>query len=242
MLIGFIAAILAVVIALVAYITVASIDPEAEEADDAALGLLVMVGTIACVTLLLLIISFILIIVGIVNFNQGKNEFPGKHPGSVTAGTIFFILWLIMFFGSIVAPFMLFSFSGDVEEVWDNIRNTIIITAVLSFLSILFMGLMYVFLVKDIGLPADVKILWIGFFLFIISGIISVALAFLLLPGDVGDLSSSELQTLSSGADAVRGFGGVAQIIGFILFFIAYKHTLTGLQTGQIQPGGMPPR
>ncbi len=240
-----IALFLTFIIAVISYITISSIDFDEKSDVDTAMDTLIMIGTIACVALLLLIIHLIMCLIGMVNILRGRAEFPGKHPGSASVGAAFTILYVIFFILTLLLPFLfvfMIDFTGTPKDVWDSIRMWTMIIVVISLLTNLFMGLMYVFMIKEIAQPSIKKLLWVGFILLIMAGIISLAVTSIALSIDVGDLSSSELQALSSGADAASNIGSIASIIGVILLFICYWKTLKSLQIGELQPStGLPP-
>ena len=161
------------VIAIIALITIPSIaSGSSESAIDSAIGMLIMIATIACVLVILALLAFIFFILGIINFNQGKYEFPANHTASVKMGLIFFILAIIMYIIAIIVPFTFgYGIGSDVEKMWDSIRTQAIISAVISMLSGIFVGLMFIYMIKEIAAESDKKLLWLGFLLILIGGI-----------------------------------------------------------------------
>jgi MFS family permease len=238
-------ALLGFVIALIAMITLPSIaSGSAEDAVSGAIGMLVMVATLACIVLLLALLALIFFLIGIYNFNNGKNEFPGRHTSSVNMGLIFFLLVIVMIIAQIAVPFMIgFSVAADVDEMWEGVRTRAITGAVIGMLSSIFMGLMFMFMIKEIAPPTEQNKLKLGFLLVMIGGVISVVITFIMLPSDVGDLTTSEVNSISSGATSISSLGGIVGFIGYIFFLLAYKSTLKGFEMGQIQPeaGAAPP-
>ncbi len=229
----FLMALIGFIIALITVIAVFS----ATEGDfeSSAFGLGAALVGLGCILLLIMVLVFIFIIIGCVNFSQGKREFPGKHSTSVTLGIVFFVLWIIMFICMFIIPIVMIvsaGLSGDIS----SLGSVILIIAVLSFLASLFIGLMYLFMIKEIALPVDRKLLMIGFILLIISGIISISIVAVVTTLDIGDLTTDQAQSISS---SIQNIGAIASLIGYVLFLIAYRHTLKAIEAGQIKPTGM---
>jgi MFS family permease len=213
-----------------------------DEAVEAFFGLLIILGTVACIAILILIAVLVFLIIGSINVNSGKHEFSQRHSSSVNIGILFFVLTIVAVIAGIVVPIMMMpsSFTTDMQESWDSIRNRALVQAVISLMTWVFGALMYTFMIKEISLPEDKGKLSIGFLLILIGGIISVVVTVALLPDKITDLSSDELAALATGAGFYQYMGSIVAFIGLIFFLLAYSHTLSAMRKGQIVPSGAP--
>jgi hypothetical protein len=230
------------IIALMAIPTITSAD-SAEDAINSAIAMLVGIVMIACVLLVLLLLTLIFFILGIINIYSGKNEYGPAHASSVGKALIFFILAIVIFLVSVgmSATFGTSWDTRDVQEIWEGIRNQAIISAVLGLLSAIFMGLMFKFSIDAIAPESDKKFLNIGLIMLIIGGIVSIAITFIMLPADIGDVSYNDITSVSSSATQVTQLGSIVSFIGYIMFFLAYQHTHNAIRSGALRPAGAPP-
>jgi MFS family permease len=244
LLILLISVLLAFIVAIIAIASLYSVITGTPTESDISgiMGILLIIGIIACVMLIMLLISFIFVIIGLVKFNQGKNEFSPEHAKSVGLGTFFFILWIIFIALNFVVPFIFGpSIFADPDAALESQRNSAVIGSVLSLLGIIFSGLMLQYMVKEIAPESDKKLMMFGLILFIVAGVISLAITIVFLPSAVGDMTTEEVIQLSSGSGAIQSIGGIMQVIGLALFVLAYRNVLSGFQAGRIQPSYAPP-
>jgi MFS family permease len=238
-------ALLGFVIALIVLSVLPSL-VDTDSAGDAFTGAIALAATIiliACVVVILTLLVIIFFILGIINFNSGKREYSPTHTSNVNKGLIFFLLAIIMVFLGIGLSANTGVTVSDVDEYIETARNSALISGVFSLLSGVFMGLMFMFMVKGIAHESDGKLLNIGLIMLIIGGVISMALVFIMFPTEVGDVSDADAITIASTAGYVGYLGGIVSFIGYIMFFMAYNHTHKALASGQVRPsgGGGPP-
>ena len=225
-LIGIIITILAFIIALIAFSILNSVGYDYNKLSNIIVGSLFILTSVACASLILILLSIAFLVNGIIHFNQGKKKFSKRHSKNVIIGTIYFILWLIIAFSSFAIQFLYFdSQINSAQDNWEFMRGKIILTSLLSLIATTFLGLMYVLMIRKSAVTNDRRILWIGFILFLLSGILSVIVVIYMLPVSIEDISSNELENLRIIGETVRGFGDILLIIGYILFLLAYYHT-----------------
>ncbi|MDG6220411.1 MAG: hypothetical protein QCI38_03060, partial [Candidatus Thermoplasmatota archaeon] len=147
----------------------------------------------------------------------------------------------------IVVPiFLAFNAIGSVQQasmqqMWSDIRNSAVIQAAIGMMFSLFLALMFYMMIAGIALPGDKSKAKLGVVMFLLSGIMSIVVVLLVLPENMANvnMTAADLQNLTSASY----MGYAVQIVGYVLFFLAYMGVKKGMDGGAIKPGGaMPPQ
>ena len=198
--------------------------------------------TLGCAVTILMILYVVLLIMGILSFRSGKNEFGGKHSSSVSKGVFSFVLVILSIVAGILitaimmSSLIMASLNNDEERLWSLMRGyAILLSLVFSLLLNTFLGLTYTFMVKEIAPEDKRKFLYAGLFMFILAGLVAfLVTSFMLpqhMPADMSDMGSA-----SSNARNISNIGSLLSIIGVVLFIIPYKALLDGIKSLKILP------
>ncbi len=243
LMLGLIMVLLAIVTAIAAFATLSAVSAGNAVGGIAAAGTII---ALACGIVLIGLLILIFFILGVVRLNRGKNEYPEPHPSSVKKGMLFFVLWIVMFFVGIAVPFImapsvLSVTTANMNDIFASIRNIALVGAVIGLLSSLFLALMFKFMIEGVAQESEKAKTKIAVILFVVSGLLSVVLTFMLFPADASSLTTQDVVNLSTNATSIDGIGGIVSIIGYIFLVIAYKRTLSNLERGIVgQSAPMP--
>jgi uncharacterized BrkB/YihY/UPF0761 family membrane protein len=188
-------------------------------------------------------VIFILWLLGFITMVSAREEYGPVHAKKVMMALMCFILFIIFFAMTIVVPIMSVGTmigDPDVEDVWDDIRGMIIITATMSFLSTVFLSLTWVFLIIELAADNIKKLLWIGFIINVVASLVALIIVIMMLNVDVTDWDLDQVSALSNMADLTRAIS----IVGFIIFAFCYWKTYNRVKNREIMPvapPGMPP-
>ncbi|MGQ9583553.1 MAG: hypothetical protein ACUVV6_08605 [Thermoplasmatota archaeon] len=186
---------------------------------------------------LLALLAFILFIIGLIKFYQGKDEFGPVHAKNFQMAIIFLILGIVIpFVGNIFSPGN--SMTTKLEDLYSSMRVSLILSAVLSLVGAIFMTLSLINFVKAFIVEEASKFR-LGQMLIIIGpiiGIIAVAAMTMQTPKDI---KVEDLRAMYGALAMAPSAGQVVACVGYFFFYQGYKSILGKMNKGQILP--MPP-
>jgi MFS family permease len=228
LLLQMISAVVGFVIGLAALAIVLSNASNWTAAATAALGGVVAA---AAATIVIAIISFILFIVSLIKFYQGKMEYGPEHDKNVGRGILYWILsFIIPIIGSVVAAGVAVGmmFSGNLSDIANAFRVIIIIAGVMSVVGVLFTAMMYRTLVQSFTTDEAQKFKT-GTILLILNPVVGLIIGALAIPGQIASGAQS-------GVSYISNIGGIIGLIGIWFFYQGYKSILAKMDTGVIRP------
>lgn len=233
LLLQLVSSIIAFVVALAAAVIILG------NADNWTVGATAAIGTlvaVAGIVLLLAVISFILFLISLYKFYEGKMEFGPEHDKNVIRGIIYWLLsFLVPIIGSVVAGALTVGMilSGNLAEVASGFRLIVIVAGVMAIVGAFFQALMYRSFVK-IFTAEEVDKFKYGTILLMINPIIGLIAGAVAIP-----------ENIASGAQGGVGYlGNLGAIIGVIAiwyFYQGYKSILNKMESGAIRPMMPPP-
>ena len=198
----------------------------------AALG--TVVGAAIIISILALV-SFILFIVSLIKFYQGKMEFGQEHDKNVGRGILYWILsFIIPIIGTSIAAGVAVGmmFSGNVASILNAMRTIVIIAGVMSVVAAFFSAMMYRMLVLSFTTDEAPKFKT-GTILLILNPIVGLIVGVVAISGEIPYSAQSGVSNISS-------IGGIIGLIGIWFFYQGYKSILAKMESGAIRPGAMP--
>lgn len=204
---------------------------------DPSVGLPSVVGLLALsfASGALGLVNFILLLVGIVKFYNGKMEHGPAHSRNVDSGIIFFVVgYIVPMVGSFAVMGILFSliFSGGTLGTGTLLIIILILTS-LSAVSAYCMAMMYRSMVA-VFVKAEDQTFRNATVLMVLNPLVSLGLVASLLPSSLP--SSSANSTLSP----ALGLGGLIGLAAIYLFYKGYRGILERMESGEIK-NGVPP-
>ncbi|MDG6220410.1 MAG: hypothetical protein QCI38_03055 [Candidatus Thermoplasmatota archaeon] len=194
-----------------------------------------LVMSVCCFAILLLIVAVVLLVLGVLRFRKGKNEFSTLHRDNVSKGFFCFILAVIMFVLLILIPISMYlsimnAMSGAGMMTPQGLIATIIAYAVINMIFWMSMALTFYFMIAGIALPGDAAKSKVAILLFLVSGLISLLIV---IAATSGTMTPDALNGLMNAQYLIF----FLQLIGYLLFFSAYRCTKTAMQRGAIKKG-----
>jgi MFS family permease len=203
-----------------------------------AWGAIVAIAGVAVVLLIFALLAFIFFIVGWIKFYQGKDEFGPAHAKNFMMAVVFFILGLVIpWIGSAFSPG--YAYNTNINDYYNSIRTSLIISGVLGIIGPLFNALMFTTLVKQFTNEEASKFK-IATIMVIVGPVIGLVAALALLPGKPGSgVTVSQLVSFYSVASMALSVGSIVSLIGYFFFYQGYKSILGKMESGHIRPGLM---
>ncbi|UCG69803.1 MAG: hypothetical protein JSV09_01920 [Thermoplasmata archaeon] len=214
-----------VLIALIVSIDeIAAIDEEQDP--EEVLGPLVGFFAGLCLGGLFIFIAYILFLVGLIMIYSGRMEFGEIHANSVSKGTLFVGIGIIVsLVGGSIAGFLMGTIGSSVVGI---------VTAI-------FISLGTIYLIFEISDEKGKQMLWTGGILYVVVAIVSAAvIIWLFLYLDLIDVGTGteDVNAITPALLIPLAVGSIA-LIPILIFYMAYRRAYWRVKNREIQP--LPP-
>ena len=162
-------------------------------------------------------VAFVMVLVGVMHFVEGKHEFPEPHPSNVRIGSVALIITLALIaINGIILVYKVLHFDSNVSANEGNIQMNVMLPSIISASNSILLALLFKSMIESLVPRSGKNLLMIGMISFVMSGVVTLCDTFLIM----GRNAESTIPTM-----IIATF----QAIGVLTFLISYKQTLGSL-------------
>jgi len=191
----------------------------------AVIGLSCVIGGLA-------LLVFLMFIISMAKYWEGKHEFGPAHEHNVKSAVYMFILIIIM--TCVVMSFSMFAgismaLSGNLSQ---GIFMIVVVSAVTGIINSILWGLIMMSLGKQFMTADEISRAYMAIILMVLGSVVSMAITMYM-------FSTTNLIT-STSTSYMSYIGGIFTILGNLIFYLIYKNILARFISGQIRPPAPP--